>query len=162
MAFFKNEAKGERRRRKASTARGPPVCHCGYFCPLHVLGRRHSRKYELAGPRWRWGIRLSEVHFRARCYNTEMDCHIRFRSIGYYTLGLRFPARSSTWSDWIPVFFSSCRLSLFLSSLSLFFTLVVAPLKGMTGWHEFLSFSFANALNYPNCKRCTFHQEIRH
>lgn len=28
-------------------------------------------------------------------YNTQMDCHIRFRCIGYYTLGLRFPTHPS-------------------------------------------------------------------
>lgn len=32
-------------------------------------------------------------------YNTQMDCHIRFRCIGYYTLGLLFPTQPSGWRD---------------------------------------------------------------
>lgn len=30
-----------------------------------------------------------------RCHNTQMDCHIRFRRIGYYTLGFLFPHSSA-------------------------------------------------------------------
>lgn len=37
----------------------------------------------------------------APCYNTQMDCHIRFRCIGYYTLGLLFPTHPSGWRDWV-------------------------------------------------------------
>lgn len=35
------------------------------------------------------------------CYNTQMDCHIRFRCIGYYTLGLLFPTHPSVRQDWV-------------------------------------------------------------
>lgn len=35
----------------------------------------------------------------APCYKTQMDCHIRFRCIGYYTLGLLFPTHPSAWRD---------------------------------------------------------------
>lgn len=31
--------------------------------------------------------------------NTQMDGHIRFRGIGYYTLGLLFPSPPSAWQD---------------------------------------------------------------
>lgn len=53
-----------------------------------------------------WEIRTSQPKLTVRsrtvkrsapppppCYNTQMDCHIRFRCIGYYTLGLLFPTQ---------------------------------------------------------------------
>lgn len=33
------------------------------------------------------------------CYNTQMDCHIKFRCIGYYTLGFLFPTHPTGWRD---------------------------------------------------------------
>lgn len=44
-------------------------------------------------------VKRSGPPTHAPCYNTQMDCHIRFRCIGYYTLGLLFPTH--TWRDWV-------------------------------------------------------------
>lgn len=58
-----------------------------------------------------WEIRTSQPKLTVRsqtvkrpaptAYNTQMDCHIRFRGIGYYTLGLLFPTQPSAWQDWV-------------------------------------------------------------
>lgn len=58
-----------------------------------------------------WEIRTSQPKLTARsqavkssaptAYNTQMDCPIRFRGIGYYTLGLLFPTQPSAWQDWV-------------------------------------------------------------
>lgn len=56
-----------------------------------------------------WEIRTSQPKLTVKsqtvkrsaptAYNTQMDCHIRFRGIGYYTLGLLFPTQPSAWQD---------------------------------------------------------------
>lgn len=58
-----------------------------------------------------WEIRTSQPELTVRsqtvkssaptAYNTQMDCQIGFRGIGYYTLGLLFPAPPPAWQDWV-------------------------------------------------------------
>lgn len=97
------------------------------FIRLARLGQGDTeRKKRRLTLRWHeGGYPPSSLHT-----NTQMDCHIRFRCIGYYTLGLQFPVLSSGWARLGSSYFSPtapplANPSQLILSFSVTFTLCV-------------------------------------
>lgn len=94
-AVFENE-----RKRKTVTQlhEGLPVCYCGYFYLRRIQCRdtvgNTNQPTQADSEKSDCQEVCSTPPLTAPtpwCYNTQMDRHIGFRCIGYYTLGLLFP-----------------------------------------------------------------------
>lgn len=69
-----------------------------FICPMS----KAETRWEIRTSRAKLTVRSQTVKSSApTAFNTQMDCHIRFRGIGYYTLGLLFPTQPSARQDWV-------------------------------------------------------------
>lgn len=119
-AVFENERKGKT---ETQLHEGLPVCYCGYFYLQRVYGGDTEGNMNQPTQADSEESDCQEVCFHPSplpppSYNTQMDCHIRFRCIGYYTLGLLFQTRPSAWRCWV---WGLSLLVLFYGSLSSWF-----------------------------------------